>query len=213
MTGPLQGDRSPATRRAAFGRDHALTLMDRTGNWLSERFVRREVRSFEGKHLLDIGCGHEAALVRRVLPQLASATLVDLTLADDLKRQQKVRAVEGRLPHTLDDLAEGTYDVVLCINVLEHLWDPAVVLSRTRALLKADGVCIVNVPSWSGKVVLEAAAFKFGLTTRTEIDDHKAYYDTRQLWQLAVRAGFLPSQIRCRAHKFGLNVCAVCRAS
>ena len=43
------------------------------------------------------------------------------------------------------------------------------------------------------------------------MDDHKRYYDPRDLWPLLVEAGFRPSSIRCYRHKFGLNTFAVCR--
>jgi hypothetical protein len=43
------------------------------------------------------------------------------------------------------------------------------------------------------------------------MDDHKRYYDPRDLWPLLVDAGFRPSAIRCRRHKFTLNTFAVCR--
>ena len=39
-----------------------------------------------------------------------------------------------------------------------------------------------------------------------EMDDHKNYYDERELWPLLVRAGFKPSRIRLHYHKFGLNL-------
>ena len=40
------------------------------------------------------------------------------------------------------------------------------------------------------------------------MDDHKMYYDKRDLWPLLVRAGFKPSAIRLSYHKFGLNLFA-----
>jgi hypothetical protein len=43
------------------------------------------------------------------------------------------------------------------------------------------------------------------------MDDHKWYFDPRELWLLLVRAGFKPSEIRCGRHKFGLNTFAACR--
>jgi len=45
------------------------------------------------------------------------------------------------------------------------------------------------------------------------MNDHKMYFDPRDLWPLLVRAGFSPRNIRCFKHKFGLNTFAVCRAS
>ena len=44
------------------------------------------------------------------------------------------------------------------------------------------------------------------------MEDHKMYYDPRDLWPLLVRAGFRPSHIRVFRHKFRLNTFAVCRA-
>jgi hypothetical protein len=43
------------------------------------------------------------------------------------------------------------------------------------------------------------------------MDDHKTYYDVRDLWPMLVRSGFKPSLIQCFAHKFGLNTFAACR--
>ena len=43
------------------------------------------------------------------------------------------------------------------------------------------------------------------------MNDHKRYYDPRDLWPMLVAAGWRPSEIRIRRHKFGLNTFAVCR--
>jgi hypothetical protein len=72
-------------------------------------------------------------------------------------------------------------------------------------------MCLFNVPSWRGKKFLEYSAFRLGLSPKDEMDDHKAYYDVKDLWPLLVRAGFLPSGIQCFPHKFGLNTFAVCK--
>ena len=66
----------------------------------------------------------------------------------------------------------------------------------------------LNVPTWRGKYFLELSAFRFGLSPKVEMNDHKMYYNQRDLWPLLVRAGFRPSEIRLRYHKFGLNLFA-----
>ena len=43
------------------------------------------------------------------------------------------------------------------------------------------------------------------------MNDHKIYYDPRDLWPLLVRAGFIPQAIRMGTHKFGLNTYAIGR--
>jgi hypothetical protein len=72
-------------------------------------------------------------------------------------------------------------------------------------------MALVNVPSWRGKRYLEFSAFRLGMSPADEMQDHKAYYDPRDLWPLLVRAGFSPRDIRCVRHKFGLNTFAACR--
>src|SRR5579859_6678750 len=88
-------------REAAFGQTHRLSVVDRFGVWLSSRQIRGAVRSFAGKRVADFGCGYNASFVRTVLPEVASALLVDVGLAGDLKREPKVVAVEGSIPAAL----------------------------------------------------------------------------------------------------------------
>ena len=83
-------------------------------------------------------------------------------------------------------------------------------LDECYRLTKPGGTCVFNVPSWRGKWFLEFSAYRLGLSPKEEMDDHKAYYDVKDLWPLLVKAGFVPSNIRCFAHKFGLNTFAVC---
>jgi SAM-dependent methyltransferase len=200
----------------AFGQSGGLTVVDRLGVYLSARQLRRSVPSWAGKRVGDFGCGYRAAFARTIVGEVAELVLVDVALSDDFKRLDgpyggKVRAVEGALPDALGGLADGSLDVIMCISVLEHLSDPLALLRESRRLLAPGGVCLLNVPSWRGKGYLEFSAFRLGMSPADGVDDHKMYYDPRDLWPLLVRAGFMPSQIRCFSHKFGLNTFAECR--
>jgi len=199
-------------RERAYGQGYQPTMVDRFGVWLSARQIRRYAGSMAGKEVGDFGCGYDAALIRTVLPELKRAVLVDSALAADLKGSPNVQAIEGTLPDVLDGIPSGSLDIVLCVSVLEHLWDPLTALQHFRRIVRRGGTCLFNVPSWRGKKFLEYSAFRLGLSPKDEMDDHKAYYDVKDLWPLLVRAGFLPSRIRCFSHKFGLNTFAVCRS-
>jgi SAM-dependent methyltransferase len=202
-----------APRTTAFGQDEVrpLTVVDRFGIWLSVVQVRRHVGSFAGKRLGDFGCGFQATLSRAVLGDVTSAVLADVALAADLKAHPKVRALEGPLPDSLAVLAAGSLDVALMVSVVEHLARPEAALAEAFRVLAPGGVFLVNVPSWRGKRLLELSAFRLGTSPAGEMDDHKMYYDVRDLWPLLVRAGFRPRNIRCFPHKLGLNTFAVCR--
>jgi len=202
-------DRPDGVRSSSFGQTGKLTSADRLGIWLSGRRVRREVGSFADKVVGDFGCGYQARFARTVVDEVASLTLVDVSLADDLKTHPKVTAVEGELPG--QGPGDAAFDVVMCVSVLEHLWNPDVALGEFHRLLRPGGVCVVNVPSWRGKRFLELSAFRLGMSPVEEMDDHKRYFDPRDLWPLLVQAGFRPKNIRCYSYKFGLNTFASCR--
>ena len=74
------------------------------------------------------------------------------------------------------------------------------------------GHCLINVPTWLGKSFLEFSAFRLGTSPAAEMDDHKMYYDKRDLWPAAGPGG-LPAaaDIRLKYHKFGLNLFATVR--
>jgi 2-polyprenyl-3-methyl-5-hydroxy-6-metoxy-1,4-benzoquinol methylase len=204
---------SPAElkRVRSFGEGYSLTPVDRFGVWLSSRQIRRHVDGFHGKAAGDFGCGYHASFARTILPSLKRLTLVDVSLAPDLKQHPSIDALEGRLPDVLDAVPSESLDIVLCNSVLEHLREPLAMLRQCRRVLAPGGVALINVPSWRGKAFLEFSAFRLGLSPREEMDDHKRYYNPSDLWPMLVEAGFRPSRIRCFRHKFGLNTFAVCR--
>ena len=199
-------------RSTSFGQGYEPTVVDRFGVALSARAVRRGA-DFPGRRIADVGCGYHATLVRSLLPEVTHATLVDVALADDLVQHPKVRGLVGPIDEQLPRLESGSIDVLLCLSVLEHLWEPLAALEQCRRVLAPGGIAMFNVPTWRGKWFLELAAFRLGVSPADEMDDHKTYYDPRDLWPLLVRAGFRPSEIRCHRHKFGLNTFAVCRTT
>jgi SAM-dependent methyltransferase len=209
--GPLPADPPDMGRTRSFGQTDETTPIDRLGVWLSGRSVHRGVGSFRGADIGDFGCGYEATFTRSVLDQVASATVADVAISEDLRNHDKVIAQLGELPGSLTAVPDQSLDVVLCLSVLEHLTEPEVALAEFHRILRPDGVCVINVPTWLGKWFLEFSAFRLGLSPAEEMDDHKRYYDPRDLWPKLVSAGFPPHAIRCHRHKFGLNAIAVCR--
>ena len=198
-------------RKGSYGQDRKHTAVDRFGIWLSSRRIRSAVPDFTGKRVGDFGCGYDAGFARTVLDAAAEVVLFDVSLAPDLERHPKVRAIEGTLPEALEQLETASLEVIVLNSVLEHLWEPERALAEFWRLAKPGGLVLVNVPSWRGKRWLEFSAFRLGASPAEEMDDHKNYYDPRDLWPLLVQAGFQPRDIHCFRHKFGLNTFAQCR--
>ena len=202
-----------ATREYAYGQQAKLTVVDRFGIWLSARRVHREAGSVASRSIADFGCGFQARIARTLAPTAASLTLVDVAVAEEAKRLANTSVIEGELPAALAQLPDANFDLVLCLSVLEHLWQPENMLAECRRVLAPGGLLLLNVPSWRGKRFLEFSAFRLGLSPTDEMNDHKRYYDPRDLWTLLRAAGFLPREIHCVRHKFGLNTFASCRTS
>jgi SAM-dependent methyltransferase len=188
-----------------------LTFVDRLGVWLSQRAIRRELPGRSDLELLELGCGYRATQLVALASRLKLGVGVDFQVAPELRALDKFTFHEGAIEETLRQLSGQRFDAVLLISVLEHLHDPLLALESIRQLLKPLGTLLINVPTWRGKGFLEFSAFRFGLSPKTEMDDHKMYYDKRDLWPLLLRAGFKPSLIKMRYHKFGLNLFAVAR--
>ena len=197
-------------RAESFGQTWTPTLTDRFGVWLSARQIHRWVPSFAGKRVGDFGCGFHASFARTILHTAQKVVLIDVALDEDLKKKTNVLALTEPLVPALAQMPDASLDVIMCISVLEHLWEPLDALRHFRRILAPGGVCVLNVPSWRGKRYLELAAFKLKVSPEYEMNDHKMYYDVKDFWPLLVRAGFLPSNIRCFSHKFGLNTFAAC---
>lgn len=200
-----------AARSEAYG-EGGLSLVDRLGVHLSSRAVAGAIDWSRRPRVVDLGCGYHATLLQALAPRVASGVGVDVAISDRARAVAGLSFVEGTIEDALPRLEEASADAVLLISVLEHLWEPQDVLRETARVLAPGGTLVVNVPTWRGKRFLEYSAFRLGTSPALEMDDHKMYYDARDLWPLLVRAGFRPSGIRLRRHKLGLNLFATARA-
>ena len=171
------------------------TFVDRLRTRLVCRSILQRVPHTGDLRVLDLGCGYHATLLRALLPRLAEGVGIDIHVSPESLRIPKLRfelaTIEAELPRQADD----TYDVVLFISVLEHLFEPEVWLRNCYRVLQPGGSLIVHVPTWYAKPVLELSAFRFGTSPACEMDDHKMYYSKRDLWPMLVKAGFRPSRI------------------
>ncbi len=188
-----------------------LTVVDRFGVWLSQRAIARRLPQGNDLEVLELGCGFHASNLVALVPRLKRGAGVDFQIAPEAEKLEKLSFYKGAIEEAISSLIGQRFDAVLLISVLEHLKDPLSIIEASRNLLKRSGVLLINVPTWRGKGFLEFSAFRLGLSPKVEMDDHKMYYDKRDLWPLLVRAGFKPSMIELRYHKFGLNLFAVAR--
>lgn len=196
--------------RDSYGKEK-ISLVDRFGVYLSLKAIKKHLPLHNKLNILDIGCGYEATLLCALQNKIKSAVGIDFEVNPRLHTLPNYQFIEAPLEDALFKLNGFSPELIMLTSVLEHLKNPSEILSACYQMLQADGVLLINVPTWRGKVFLEFSAFKLGMSPKIEMDDHKMYYDKRDLWPLLIRAGFKPSQVKLRYHKFGLNLFAIAR--
>ncbi len=66
------------------------------------------------------------------------------------------RMIVGDVEHTSLDLEPGSYDAIICADILEQLRHPEELLMRLRPLLAPGGVLLVSIPNisnWSMRLL------------------------------------------------------------
>ena len=105
-------------------------------------FIRRHVG--KGKKVLDIGCGE--GYVSSVL--VRDNEVFGLDIAESAIGEAREKGIKASLSN-LENIPypEKSFDVVLALDILEHLFDPVSVLRDANRVLKDDGFLLVSVPN------------------------------------------------------------------
>ena len=199
-----------AVRTNSYGEFNDLSVFDKFGVYLSKVKLRKTIKG-KGK-IIDLGCGYNATILSELLKKNSELEgfAVDINLNSNLE-QRNIRIFEKTIEDAITEFPSDSFDYVMLISVLEHLENPEAVLKQINRILNGNGKLIINVPTWTGKFFLELIAFKLKVndTAYIEMNDHKRYYDKKELWKVLVEAGFLPSNIKMKHHKFFLNLFAI----
>lgn len=192
--------------RAETYNEHGSTFLDRLRTRIVFGSIRRNLPPGGDLTILDIGCGFHARYLVNLRDKLRHGTGLDFRVSEECLANPQLSFVLESAETGLARLEDESFDAVLFISVLEHLWNPLEALTHCHRVLKPGGTLLVNVPTWAAKPVLEAAAFRLGASPACEMDDHKMYYGKRDLWPLIVRAGFKPSLVRLKYENLGMTL-------
>ena len=105
----------------------------------------------EGKSALDVGCG--AGLLAEPLARLG-AEVTGLDAAPELIAVARGHATAQGLEIDYRagevEALEGQYDLITCMEVIEHVADPAVFVKALAKRLATDGLLVMSTPNATG---------------------------------------------------------------
>lgn len=170
--------------------------------------------------VLDIGCSSGNFGDVLVHEKQCEVVGLDIDAADIAKAKKKLTAAYVRNIEK-DDVSDlGTFDVVMFVDVLEHLLDPIAVLERVKTLLKPKGRVLFSIPNMahvSVRLHLLRGFFEYtpiGVLDRT----HLHYYDEFEVQHIfsearmhieeinAVTKPYAKSQISQKLYNMGLGI-------
>jgi 2-polyprenyl-6-hydroxyphenyl methylase/3-demethylubiquinone-9 3-methyltransferase len=133
-------------------------------NPLRVRFIGERVSGLKGKSVLDVGCGggilSEALAARGAAVTGIDAGRTALSVAREHGRRAGVDIVYDRI--TVEDMAgrqPAAFDVVTCMELLEHVPSPKSVIFASARLLRPGGHLVIatlnrTIRSWLLAIVM-----------------------------------------------------------
>jgi 2-polyprenyl-6-hydroxyphenyl methylase/3-demethylubiquinone-9 3-methyltransferase len=115
-------------------------------NPLRLEWIERAVGSFAGRTVLDVGCG--GGILAESIARRGAAQVLGIDLATKPLRVAQLHALEAGVENidyrevAAEALAEerpGAYDVVTCMEMLEHVPEPASVVAACARLVRPGG--------------------------------------------------------------------------
>lgn len=127
------------------------------------------------KNILDVGGGIGASAVYlKTIGKAERITVVDLVGTECLPEVDKAYGGNLEDPALLQKISEeyGPFDVILCLDVLEHLTDPWSVIDRLSAMLRPGGYIVASIPNVRNYRLVGPLVFqgKFDLVDRGILD-------------------------------------------
>ena len=159
------------------------------------QFVERFV-VLSGLRVLDVGCG--GGILSEALAE-RGASVLGIDLAESALQAAEAhragQAVEYRLESSRETAARGeVFDVVTCMEMLEHVADPAAVLRDIHALLKPGGWAFFSTINRTFKARLGAVYAAEYLLRLVPQGTHQYdwFIKPAELSRMAERAGLTP---------------------
>lgn len=170
------------------------SLTERVKAHLDARLFRKLLRliSSDNLRILDVGGGSGwlLSLIRTVSPRVKGTHEVDI-------REHARSAAEGagHIYHCcrIEDFSStDSYDLILLLNLIEHVVDPAAVLVAVRKLLSPNGLILIKTPNVD---TLDCRLFRHNNWGGFHCPRHFVLFNGKSLTDLGQKCGLQVQQI------------------
>jgi SAM-dependent methyltransferase len=164
------------------------SLLHRTKGWLDRRLFARVLRDVPGDSLsvLDVGggAGWQLNVAKAADPRVRFTQVVDFDPgAAQLARQNGHEYFCGRIE---DFQTDRKFDLVLLLNLIEHVEDPLAVLKKTRDMLSPKGTALIKTPNYRS---LDATLFRHRNWGGYHAPRHWVIFTRESFERIAAQAG------------------------
>ncbi len=140
-----------------------------------EQMLHAQKRTFKNVRALDVGCG--GGLLSEAMAQ-AGADVIGIDLSPELLEVAKLHALGAELSNidyqlqSAEEMAQAQpeqFDLVTCMEMLEHVPDPEAVLDACVKLLKPGGLLVLSTLNRTPKAFalgIVAAEYVFNLVPK-----------------------------------------------
>ena len=140
------------------------------------------------RRVLDLGCGNGRLLAMLREHGGPSWELEGIDFSEEAVRRCREKGFRAEATRIEDfESADGAFDAVITMQLLEHLDDPRAALARVAALLRPGGVLVLETPNVGG---LDYRLFRGRYWGMYHFPRHWNLFSTAALTRLLEDAGF-----------------------
>jgi 2-polyprenyl-3-methyl-5-hydroxy-6-metoxy-1,4-benzoquinol methylase len=166
------------------------SLALRVKDFLDKRLFRWCLAQLPGRpiRVMDVGggVGYQLDLIRALDSRVTATTVVDLDAdAEAIAKGHGHQYFHGRIE---DYEPEGRFDLILALNLIEHVANPREVLAKIRDCLTAEGMVLIKTPNIDS---LDARLFRHRNWGGFHCPRHWILFDKESLLSAAAAAGLV----------------------
>ncbi len=153
------------------------------------RHLGRFVRGLPAaEHALDLGCGDGRLTKELTADRVTGADVSELALSRARGRLPEVEFVQLTPDEPLPFL-DGAFDLVVCVETIEHVRDVQLLLSEARRVLRPGGTLALTTPA-NGRLTAARALWKGFEEVFDPLSPHLRFFTAQSLTGLLDDLGF-----------------------